>query len=439
MKKEQGITLIALVVTIVVLLILAGVSISMLTGENGIVTQAGKAKDETEQARVQELVDLAVNSLIGENMGSTSGITPQMVAEEVNEMENRDDVYAEGSEFPTKIIFPEEGREVEVNLEQKEDSNEMYEIAVEEEDIAPTNLFDYEIIDEAEMGALTLSALPTKKARITRIKEEYCNGYQSGDSNTHYEIIYEGSKISDTLIIPYKVDGKYIEGGIEGEMYIITEVQLQANGRDGFGFPRVETLIYPNTVEMIYGMAMVNEGSTYRGNDTLKTVILPNKLKTIGDYVFSSCLELKNVTIPDSVTSIGNGAFCDCSSLTNITIPDSVTSIGNSAFKDCSSLTNITIPDSVTGIGNSAFNDCSSLTNITIPESVTSIGASAFEWCSSLTNITIPESVTSIGNWVFYGWTDEQIINVPFKEGETPEGWDEDWKEYCEATINYLK
>ena len=41
MKKEQGITLIALVVTIVVLLILAGVSISMLTGENGIVTQAG--------------------------------------------------------------------------------------------------------------------------------------------------------------------------------------------------------------------------------------------------------------------------------------------------------------------------------------------------------------------------------------------------------------
>lgn len=49
MKKsvEKGITLIALVVTIVVLLILAGISISMLTEENGVITQARKSKDET--------------------------------------------------------------------------------------------------------------------------------------------------------------------------------------------------------------------------------------------------------------------------------------------------------------------------------------------------------------------------------------------------------
>ena len=97
MRREKGITLIALVVTIVVLLILAGVSISMLTGENGIITQAQNSKEATEQARVEELVDLAVNSLISENQGSTNGITPEMVAEEVNEMENREDIYAEGS------------------------------------------------------------------------------------------------------------------------------------------------------------------------------------------------------------------------------------------------------------------------------------------------------------------------------------------------------
>lgn len=61
MKEEQkihGITLIALVVTIVVLLILAGVSISMLTGENGIITQAKKAKDMTEQAEQDEITSL---------------------------------------------------------------------------------------------------------------------------------------------------------------------------------------------------------------------------------------------------------------------------------------------------------------------------------------------------------------------------------------------
>ena len=54
LKKEKGITLIALVVTIIVLLILAGVSIAMLTGENGILTQAQNAKEETEEARIEE-------------------------------------------------------------------------------------------------------------------------------------------------------------------------------------------------------------------------------------------------------------------------------------------------------------------------------------------------------------------------------------------------
>ena len=59
MKKEKsGITLIALVVTIVVLLILAAVSISMLGGENGIITQAQNAKLETRGGEVEERVNL---------------------------------------------------------------------------------------------------------------------------------------------------------------------------------------------------------------------------------------------------------------------------------------------------------------------------------------------------------------------------------------------
>ena len=53
-KRERGITLIALIVTIIVLLILAGVSIAMLTGQNGILTQAQRAKTETENAAANE-------------------------------------------------------------------------------------------------------------------------------------------------------------------------------------------------------------------------------------------------------------------------------------------------------------------------------------------------------------------------------------------------
>ncbi len=53
-NKEKGITLIALVITIIVLLILAGVAIATLTGDNGVLTKAVSAKEKTETARETE-------------------------------------------------------------------------------------------------------------------------------------------------------------------------------------------------------------------------------------------------------------------------------------------------------------------------------------------------------------------------------------------------
>ncbi len=60
LKEKKGITLIALVITIIVLLILAGVSIAMLTGQNGILTQAQNAKTTTANKSAEEKVKLAV-------------------------------------------------------------------------------------------------------------------------------------------------------------------------------------------------------------------------------------------------------------------------------------------------------------------------------------------------------------------------------------------
>ena len=66
-RKNRGITLIALVITIIVLLILAGVSIAMLTGNNGILTQAKLAKENTQTAKEQEEKGLdKINSYINE-------------------------------------------------------------------------------------------------------------------------------------------------------------------------------------------------------------------------------------------------------------------------------------------------------------------------------------------------------------------------------------
>ena len=63
LNKEKGITLIALVITIIVLLILAGVSIAMLTGQNGILTQADNASTATLRGEIEEAVKLGVSSV----------------------------------------------------------------------------------------------------------------------------------------------------------------------------------------------------------------------------------------------------------------------------------------------------------------------------------------------------------------------------------------
>ena len=78
-KKNKGITLIALVVTIIVLLILAGISIVMLTGQNGILNRAAEAKEKTEVAQEEENEKLqgyedTINQYVpSSNGGSTGG------------------------------------------------------------------------------------------------------------------------------------------------------------------------------------------------------------------------------------------------------------------------------------------------------------------------------------------------------------------------------
>ena len=69
-KQEKAITLIALVVTIIVLLILAGISISMLTGENGILNRASGAKESTGTAQTEELVKLSITDALTQGLGS---------------------------------------------------------------------------------------------------------------------------------------------------------------------------------------------------------------------------------------------------------------------------------------------------------------------------------------------------------------------------------
>lgn len=74
-RNERGITLIALVVTIIVLLILAGTSIAMLSGDNGILTNAQKSQVANKEAEVMEMMSTAYNTAKTEVMVKTATTT----------------------------------------------------------------------------------------------------------------------------------------------------------------------------------------------------------------------------------------------------------------------------------------------------------------------------------------------------------------------------
>ena len=77
-KQEKGITLVSLVITIIVMLILAGVSLSMVMGDSSVLEQATQAVDETERSSVSDEVSLAVGAVQTAYYGQYSNTTGRL-------------------------------------------------------------------------------------------------------------------------------------------------------------------------------------------------------------------------------------------------------------------------------------------------------------------------------------------------------------------------
>ena len=111
MKKQNGITLIALVITIIVLLILAGVSIATLTGENGILSKAETAKMETDEGKIIEEIKLGYNAVkIGSNLNGWNKDTEAAELEkELTNMNQTDEItaYKENLKDGKEVIIVE--------------------------------------------------------------------------------------------------------------------------------------------------------------------------------------------------------------------------------------------------------------------------------------------------------------------------------------------
>ena len=107
-ERQEGITLIALVVTIVVLLILAGTSIAMLTGDNGIITNAQKSQMENTKSEVIEKMNMAYNAAYSEarvKMATDAGYQPSAHIAELAEVVAKElGVTAKMEEVPTNAV-----------------------------------------------------------------------------------------------------------------------------------------------------------------------------------------------------------------------------------------------------------------------------------------------------------------------------------------------
>ena len=174
-------------------------------------------------------------------------------------------------------------------------------------------------------------------------------------------------------------------------------------------------VVIPRVFSEIRGYYDEEEGwcSAFDDCENLRSVIIPDSVKVIGDSAFKGCQNLQSVTIPDSVEAIGTYAFARCKNLHNVTIPDSVKEIGDDAFFNCEGLQSVTIPDSVEVIGDHAFGCCENLRSVTILNSVKVIRERAFAGCKSLQTVTIPDSVEVIGYAAFAGCKSLQHITIP--------------------------
>ena len=136
----------------------------------------------------------------------------------------------------------------------------------------------------------------------------------------------------------------------------------------------------------------------YLGTDT--NVVVPNGVAEIGGSCFADST-IRSIIFPNTLKTIGFRAFINCKMLTDVTIPDSVTTISDKAFMNCEGLEKIKLSKNIKSIPWKCFFGCSSLESIVIPEGVTTIGIDAFCACQKMRYCVFPDSLTYVGDTAF--------------------------------------
>ena len=163
---------------------------------------------------------------------------------------------------------------------------------------------------------------------------------------------------------------------------------------------------------MILSEQVTSLKRTFSSDKNLKEVVLPKRLKNLGDYIFYECQSLKSVEIPDTVKTLGEGVFLDCSMLKTIKLPDKLEVVQGYAFEN-SGIESITIPSEVYRLGSEAFKDCKNLKEIHIKsDKIEFVGERIFDGIPSDCVIYVPASKVEQYRYIFqyrYGGLDPNI------------------------------
>ncbi|WP_305134634.1 leucine-rich repeat protein [Paramuribaculum intestinale] len=152
-------------------------------------------------------------------------------------------------------------------------------------------------------------------------------------------------------------------------------------------------------------------------NKTLKEVILPDGLTTIGNSAFAMCKALYKLNIPSTVTTLGRWIL-EGAGLTSFVIPDGAT-LSESTFYG-SSIVEIRIPTTMTEIPAYCFTECKNLERIFLHDDISNIGKEAFFNCYALKSFTAPRSLTVLSDALFYNC--ESLSRVTLHDGITEFG-----------------
>ena len=323
-KSEKAITLVALVVTIIVLLVLAGVAISLSIGNNGIISRGELSVEGNKLASYKEKLEMYKAEKIIEN--------ETFLAETLSAGKNT-------LEYNTK----------------KEIGGTILNIIPE---------LDERYIDKLEIikGELFFTSTDKKEVQAAKIAGIEFNPYKIEDgvlesADTNLELMSPDG----TLTIPSNVTkiGSGAFSGLEGLKRVIIPGTVKEIASEAFSYnSTLEEVIIMDGVEKIGERA-------FAASNKISTIILPESITEIGTEAFRDT-NIVEITIPSKVKELKNGTFANCVKLTKVKLKEGLETIGANTFGNCTNLENIVIPNTIVTLKEGLFGGCNKLTNITI-------------------------------------------------------------------------